>query len=146
MLGLYHTFSSAFLYERRINKIWPMKFWIRRKNVINHLALRCRTKHMDLSGKTLKVINFLNALHISQCIWIVFIWILSTLPYLNCNETQQYKYSNFYMLFSINKLRKHSIDTGCTNKNINKWNFVFAIFQLKNHRNLKILVTTPHNY
>ena len=34
---------------------------------------------------------------------------------------------------------------GWLNKNLPMQTFVFAISQLKNHRNLKILVPTPHN-
>ena len=49
-----------------------------------------------------------------------------------------------YIQFRPNVFNLHSVK-GWLNKNLTKWNFVFAFSQLKNHQNLKILVPTPHN-
>ena len=50
------------------------------------------------------------------------------------------------LLFSSNYVNTIFIYKGWVKKNLTKWNFVFAISQLKNHRNSTILVPTPHNY
>ena len=69
-------------------------------------------------------------------------WVFSLVNFYPLGFLFYMKYNNVHN----NEHLRMFVNKGWPKKNLTKWNFVFAISQLKNHRNLKILVPTPHNY